>query len=137
MAGPLNLTMGDAGFYTYVKTYKPFFVGRQAFIEREAKREAEIIRFRVPEKGQPKPQQLDRLVDEKGKVVGYVTSCAVDTEGYLLGQAYVNEQYKKTGTVLFDLVTPRRQTKPYDQLKMGQRAQLPIRVEVLSRFPQK
>ncbi len=135
MAGPLNLTMGDAGFHTYVKTYKPFFVGREAFIQKEAARKAEIIRFRVPEKGQPKPQQLDRLVDEKGSVAGYVTSCAVDKDGYLLGQAYVDEAYKKAGTALFVLVTPRREAKSPHELQMGQRTQLPLRVEVLTRFP--
>jgi hypothetical protein len=35
MAGPLNLTMAEAGFGTYPKWYKPFFVGREAYIERE------------------------------------------------------------------------------------------------------
>jgi glycine hydroxymethyltransferase len=137
MAGPLNLTMADAGFGTYIKTYKPFFVGREAFIAREARRKAEVIRFQVPEKGQPKPERLDRLVDSKGKVVGYVTSCSVDTEGYLLGQAYVNENDQAVGAALSVLVTPRRAPKPQDQLKMGERTQLPVPVIVLSRFPKR
>jgi len=135
MAGPLALTMADAGFHTYIKTYKPFFVGREAYIQRESQRQGEVIRFRVPEKGQPVPQQLDRLVDDKGKVVGQVTSCVLDAEGALLGQAYVSAEYHKAGTVLYVLVTQRRAPTPLDQLKMGQRAQLPVRVEVLTRFP--
>ncbi|MBN1876295.1 MAG: glycine cleavage system aminomethyltransferase GcvT [Anaerolineae bacterium] len=137
LAGPLNLTMGEAGFRTYVKVYKPFFVGREAFIVREAESKASIIRFRVFEKGQPKPEQLDRLVDKRGKVVGYVTSCALDTEGYLLGQAYVDNRSQKVGTELAVLVTPRRAVKPQDQLKIGQRTQLPVPVIVLSRFPKR
>ena len=137
MAGPLDLTMADAGFGAYVKTYKPFFVGRQAFIERELKRKAQVVRFQVPDKGQPMPHQLDRVVDDRGKVVGYVTSCSLDTEGLLLGQAYVDERYTARGTKLAVLVTPRRAPKPLDELKMGQRTQLPVAIEVLTRFPKR
>jgi len=126
--------MSDAGFGTYIKTYKPFFVGREAFIQRESKRKAEVVRFQVPEKGQPKPEQLDRVVEKRGKVVGYVTSCAVDTEGYLLGQAYVDQRYTEEGTELAVLVTPRRKPKPQDKLTMGDRTQLPVPIVVLSRF---
>jgi glycine hydroxymethyltransferase len=136
IAGPLNLTMGDAGFGTYAKTYKPFFVGRQAFLEHELERDAEVVRFRVPEKGQPRPQQLDPVVEPKrGKVIGKVTSCAIDTEGYLLGQAYVDEKYTSRGTELAVLVTPRREPKSRDELDMGDRTQLPVTIEVLRRFP--
>lgn len=137
MAGPLNLTMADAGFHTYIKTYKPFFVGREAYIAREAQRKAGVLRFQVPEKGQPMPQQLDRIVDARGKVVGYVTSCAMDTEGLLLGQAYVSLDYHKEGTQLAVLVTPRRAPKPNQELKLGERTQLPVPIVVLSRFPKK
>ena len=98
MAGPLNLTMADAGFGTYVKLYKPFFVGREAFAAREHERDAEVVRFRVTEKGQPRPQAHDPVVDDRGKVVGQVTSCAIDAEGYLLGQAYVRTSAGKRGT---------------------------------------
>jgi glycine hydroxymethyltransferase len=45
MAGPLNLTIGDAGFGGYIKLYKPFFVGREAFIRREGWRKAAIVPF--------------------------------------------------------------------------------------------
>ncbi len=137
MAGPLNLTMADAGFGTYVKTYKPFFVGREAFIAREAKRKAEVIRFRVPEKGMPKPEQLDRLIDARGRVVGQVLSCAVDIDGYLLGLAYADQDYQAEGLQLSVLVTPRRAPKPQAELKLGDRVQMPVPVVVLSRFPKK
>jgi glycine hydroxymethyltransferase len=135
MAGPLNLTMADAGFGTYVKLYKPFFIGRQAYINRETERDAIIIRFRVREKGKPMPQQLDPVVDIRGKVIGKVTSCSIDSDGYLLGQAYVRDSYAKKGTLLNLLVTPRRKPKPRDLLKLGDRVSLPVSIEVLTRFP--
>lgn len=136
MAGPLNLTMAEAGFGIYVKIGKPFFVGREAFIARDAQREGGVIRFGVPEKG-PMPQQGDPVVDDKGKVVGFVTSCAIDTEGRQVGQAYLRNAYTDEGTQLDILVSPRREPKPREQLTLGDRMQLPVAIVVLSRFPKR
>ncbi len=135
MAGPLNLTMGEAGFGTYPKWYKPFFVGREAYIEQELKRDSIVVRFHVAEKGQPMPQLLDPVIDARGRVVGRVTSCSLDTEGYLVGQAYVRESVKKVGTALSILPTPRRAPKPQPDLEMGDRVNLPVAIEIISRFP--
>lgn len=136
MAGPLNLTMAEAGFDLYVKIGKPFFVGREAFIARDARREGGVIRFGVPEKG-PMPQHGDPVVDDKGKVVGFVTSCAIDTEGQQVGQAYVRDAYTAENTHLAVLVSPRREPKPRTQLALGDRMQLPVEIVVLSRFPKR
>lgn len=83
------------------------------------------------------PQQGDPVVDDKGKVVGFVTSCAIDTEGQQVGQAYVRNAYTAEGTALAVLVSPRREPKPRVQLALGDRAQLPVRMVVLSRFPKR
>jgi len=136
MAGPLNLTMAEAGFGQYVKIGKPFFVGREAFIARDAQREGEVIRFGVPERG-PMPQQGDPVVDDKGKVIGFVTSCAIDTEGQQVGQAFVRDAYTAEGTQLAVLVSPRREPKPRAQLTLGDRTQLPVTIVVLRRFPKR
>jgi glycine hydroxymethyltransferase len=136
MAGPLNLTMAEAGFGLYVKIRKPFFVGREAFIARDAQREGGVIRFGVPERG-PMPQQGDPVVDDKGKVAGFVTSCAIDTEGQQVGQAYVRDAYTAVDTHLAVLVSPRREPKPRAQLALGDRTQLPVGIVVLSRFPKR
>jgi glycine hydroxymethyltransferase len=110
-------------------------VGREAYIAREAKRDAAVVRFRVPEKGQPMPQPLDPAVDDRGRIVGRVTSCSIDSEGYLLGQAYVRDAYQRAGTMLDVLVTPRREPKPRQDLQIGDRVSLPVKIEVLRRFP--
>jgi glycine hydroxymethyltransferase len=136
MAGPLNLTMAEAGFGLYVKIRKPFFVGREAFIARDAQRAGEVLRFAVPEKG-PMPQQGDPVVDDKGKVVGFVTSCAIDKEGQQVGQAFVRDAYTAADTRLAVLVSPRRAPKPRAQLTLGDRTQLPVEIVVLSRFPKR
>ena len=46
-----NLGVAEAGFGSYVKTYKPWFVGREAYLEREKTRHGEVVRFRFNEKG--------------------------------------------------------------------------------------
>ncbi|MDH5508567.1 MAG: hypothetical protein OEZ02_15200, partial [Anaerolineae bacterium] len=51
IGGDLNLGVGEAGFRNYVKTYKPWFIGRSALLAKEAKRDTQVIRFRFPEKG--------------------------------------------------------------------------------------
>ena len=46
LAGELNLNPADAGFGSYVKLYKPFFIGKAAFVAHEAGRKHQISRFR-------------------------------------------------------------------------------------------
>jgi glycine hydroxymethyltransferase len=88
MGGEHSLGVGEGGFGAYVKTYKPWFIGRQAFLERRQGRKSEVVRFRFTEKGVRMAHSSDPVMDKRGRVIGWVTSCAVDSEGYLTGQAY-------------------------------------------------
>ena len=139
LAGPLDLGPGDAGFASYVKVYKPFFVGRDAFLAHERERKAVVTRFRMNDKGVPMPHPMTAVVDRKGKVVGRVTSCAIDSEGYLLGQAYVDLKYAEEGTPVGILTMPRRKPKekPLEALEWGDRIVLPSPATILSRFPRR
>ncbi|MFW5772806.1 MAG: hypothetical protein ACOCZH_05720, partial [Phototrophicaceae bacterium] len=138
LASPLNLGPADAGFGQYVKVWKPFFVGRAAHIQREATREAEIVRFRLNAKGVRPPHQGDPLVDGKGRVVGIVTSCSIDSEGYQLGQAYVRHDYRAEDTPLA-VFSGAGRGKPVDpgSASLGGRVTVPDAVTVLSRFPKR
>jgi glycine hydroxymethyltransferase len=40
----------------------------------------------------------DPVVNPGGERIGWVTSCAVDRERFLTGQAYLNLEYAKEGT---------------------------------------
>ena len=93
MAGNLNLGVAEGGFGSYVKVYKPWFIGRKAFMEREKTRTQVVARFRFTEKGVRMAHNGDPVVDKKGKVIGVVTSCAVDSEGFLTGQALVERSH--------------------------------------------
>ena len=137
LAGPLNLTPGDAGFGSYLKLWKPFFIGREAFIASEANRDQELIRFRMDEKGVRRAEQGDPVLDKRGKVVGTVTSCAIDQEGYLLGQAIVARTMAETGTTLYiyQLGGGKREIRLPKAIKPGARLPLPDSATVLTRFP--
>jgi len=136
MGGDLNLGVADAAFGSYVKTYKPWFIGRQAFLEKEAKRDGEVVRFRFTEKNVRMAHHGDPVVDKRGKVIGTVTSCAVDMEGYLLGQAYLNLKYKTKGTKIYIYQgAPEKANKAPAELRVGDRITLPSEAVVLSRFP--
>jgi glycine hydroxymethyltransferase len=136
--GPLALGPADAGFAGYVKLWKPFFVGKAAYLAHEAGRESEIVRFGVDERGGRPPNQGDPVVDRRGRVVGTVTSCSMDTEGRLIGMAYVKEVHAKTGTSLGVFALggrPARESKPLHEIGPGDRVTIHQNITVLSRFP--
>jgi glycine hydroxymethyltransferase len=136
MGGMLNLGVGQAGFGGFIKTYKPWFIGRQAFIEQEANRDAIVVRFRFDEKRTRMAHLGDPVMDERGKVIGTVTSCAIDSDGSLTGQAYVSEKYAKEGSGLYIYQgSPQKAGKAPADLTMGDRVSLPSRATVISRFP--
>ncbi|WP_416201849.1 glycine cleavage system aminomethyltransferase GcvT [Thermoflexus sp.] len=131
LAGPFDLSPGDAGFASFVKLYKPFFIGRKAYMAREAKRTMEVVRFRISEKGVRLPKLGDAVVDRRGRVIGYVTSCALDTEGFLTGMAWIERSYQAEGTpigiVVGSAAAPERP-------KVGDRLTVPIPAQVVGRF---
>jgi glycine hydroxymethyltransferase len=136
MGGELNLGVGQAGFGSYVKTYKPWFIGREAYLAQEAARKAEVVRFRFTEKGVRMAHGGDPVLDRRGKTVGVVTSCAVDSEGYLTGQAYVDSKCAEKDTPLLVFQSaPSTPEKAPAALKVGDRISLPSPAVVLSRFP--
>jgi glycine hydroxymethyltransferase len=97
LAGPLDLGPADAGFRNFVATYKPWFIGRAAFLAKEEERGREVVRFRFPERSRM-AHQGDPITDADGAVIGEVTSCSLDAEGTLTGQAYVDKAFTKKGS---------------------------------------
>jgi len=136
LAGPLDLRPDDAGFAGYVKLSKPFFIGRRAYIEHAQQRKLTVIRFRIEEKGVRIPKQEDVVTDSHGRVIGQVTSCAMDTEGFLVGQAYVDQRYAKVGTEVSLFPRPTREDwdKPYEELEVGDRLVMHNEARVIRRF---
>jgi glycine hydroxymethyltransferase len=136
MGGDLGLGVAEAGFGSYVKIYKPWFIGRDAYLAREASRKGVVVRFRFTEKGVRMAHHGDPVLDKKGKVVGLVTSCAVDSEGFLTGQAYLDLKFTEEGTpIAIYQGAPKSAGKAPAELSTGDRVTLPTPAVVVSRFP--
>jgi glycine hydroxymethyltransferase len=127
MAGPLGLSIGQAGFESYVKPHKPWFIGRAAFLQQERTRTGEVVRFRFNRKGVRMPHSGDPVTDEQGNAIGHVTSCAIDSERFLLGQAYVEHVFTAEGKTIVVCIPPSEAGG--DEVKEP--------ATVLSRFPKK
>jgi glycine hydroxymethyltransferase len=136
LAGPLDLRPDDAGFAGYVKLHKPFFIGRGAYIAHAGERKMTVVRFRMAEKGVRLPKQGDVVTEKQGRVIGQVTSCAMDTEGYLVGLACVDPHHASEGTEINVFPHPAREDweKPYEELELGDRLVLHAEATVVSRF---
>jgi glycine hydroxymethyltransferase len=137
LGGPLNLAPYHIGFDNFVKAQKPAeFIGKQAYLEKAAKNSLKMARFRMNDKG-VRPSKLgDPVLDRRGRVIGTVTSCALDSDGYLLGLAVVEGAAAAEGTPLNVVALPERLPEPLKPFAaVGSRALVPDAATVISRFP--
>jgi glycine hydroxymethyltransferase len=133
--GERDLGVAEGGFGSYVKPYKPWFIGREAFMAREKTRKGVVIRFSFTEQGQRMAHNGDPVVDKRGKVIGWVTSCSLDSAGYLTGQAYLALASADEGTPIFIYQgAPKETGKAPAEMKSGDKAVLPAAAVVVSRF---
>jgi glycine hydroxymethyltransferase len=130
LGGDLRLAPGDAGFGTYVKLWKPFFVGKAAYLAHEAARTREVVRFRLDTKGARPAHPGDPVVGLDGAALGVVTSCSIDSEGFQTGQAWIEAAASEPDTALAVLCGSERARS------MG-RMPTPEAARVLTRFPVK
>ena len=135
MGGEMNLTIGEAGFLPFLKLNSAWFIGREAFVKREAKRKGIVARFTFDEKAVRMAHPGDPVVDIKGRMVGKVTSCAIDSNGYLPGQAFVDKKTAVEGTkiFIFQNAPDWKQNAPAD-LTQGDRVALPGAATIVSRY---
>jgi len=135
MGGDFNLTISEAGFVAFVKLNTSWFIGRSAFRERDRLREVIVIRFRFNDKGVRMAHHGDPVLDAKGRMIGRVTSCAVDSDGYLTGQAVVEEKYAVEGASIFIFQSASdKPQRPPAELTEGDKVALPSPATILPRF---
>ncbi|MFW6137711.1 MAG: glycine cleavage system aminomethyltransferase GcvT [Spirochaetota bacterium] len=140
LAGPHNISPIEAGFAPYVKFHKPYFIGRKALLERMDSFDMEIARFRMNEKG-VKPAKMGDPVASKRtqKVIGSVTSCAVNGEGIQVGMAYVNSRFAREGTDIAVVPLPHHAGHKgisVHEARPGDRLPLHVNTTVVARFPE-
>lgn len=135
MGGELNLMVSEAGFLPFVKMNSSWFIGRSAFRDRERMRTGVVVRFRFNEKGVRMARLGDPIIDVKGRVVGKVTSCAIDQQGFLTGQAFLEVKSSAEGTPIWIYQgSSDKPQKPPAELTIGDKMALPTAATVISRF---
>ena len=135
MGGDTNLTVSEAGFLPFLKLNSAWFIGRETFVAREAKRTGVVARFTFDEKAVRMAHHGDPVVDIKGRMIGFVTSCAIDSNGYLTGQAFLDKKATVEGTKIFIFQNaPSWCQNPPAQLTPGDRVALPGAATIVSRY---
>lgn len=136
LGGELNLNPADAAMDSFVKLHKPFFVGKSAFIAHEQTRESAVSRFRMDNKGARPAHAGDPIVDARGRVVGLVTSCSVDSDGYQLGHVYLKREFRKRNVKLHVFAgSHRAKVRDLSGSSIGDRVTMPEAITILRRFP--
>ncbi|MBI2757591.1 MAG: serine hydroxymethyltransferase [Chloroflexi bacterium] len=96
-----DLGVAEGGFGSYVKPYKPWFIGRDAYVAREKERKGVVIRLTFDEQRVRMAHNGDPVMNANGERIGFVTSCAIDGARFITGQAYLDFVYAKEGTPIF------------------------------------
>jgi len=95
-----------------------------------------VARFRFQEKGIRMAHNGDPVVDKKGRVIGVVTSCAVDSEGFFTGLAFLELKSAVEGTPVFVYQSAHSLVSQNpSELNAGDKVSLPSPAVVVSRFP--
>ncbi len=140
LEGPYGMTPGGAGFPSYVKFHKPFFIGKRALLAKEATRDKETVRFTITERGTKPIKPGDKVAGNRGDFIGHVTSAVVLPDGSQVGLAYVLSKAAKPGRIaVFPMVPENRRKGLVMPLDMGEktRTPLPVQAEIVDRFPPK
>jgi glycine hydroxymethyltransferase len=136
LEGPYGIDPLEAGFGSYVKLHKPFFVGREAMLERSLRVRRKIVRFRLLQKGARMLHSGTLVVHRRTQqLMGWVTSAAPDGEGVQVGLALVEARLARAGTPIALLSVGPGQRETGGEFKPGDRLPLHEEGVVLTRFP--
>jgi len=138
LSGKDEIRPTEAGFGAYVKFHKPYFIGRDRYKEKAKSFlhvDNKIVRFEVGD-GARMIREESPVFDERGKYLGYVTSCA-KIGGGQVGMAYVKKG-KRTEEGNTVRVVPSLAGKEATEIEIGPKGRLPMayEAEILPRFPE-
>jgi glycine hydroxymethyltransferase len=138
LAGALNLSPVEAGFGPYVKFHKPFFIGRRALLEKAKSITREVVRFKMLSKGVRIAKPEDPVASSRTqRIIGALTSCAVDQDGFQVGMACIDRKFSREGLRIEIIPGFHESTKSlgsFEGLKVGDKYPFHAGAVVLSRF---
>jgi glycine hydroxymethyltransferase len=93
-----------------------------------------VIRFGMNEKGVRPPKEGDPLVNRRGRCIGWVTSCVADSQGYLVGMAYVDERHAEVESKVGIFNLRRKPKEEVANIQLGDQVLLHNWATILPRF---
>jgi glycine hydroxymethyltransferase len=131
LAGAHEIDPVEAGYGSFVKFHKPFFIGRGNLLERHLKMKRAVVRFGMLAKGIRAIRPGFEVFNIEGDSIGSVTSCVL-VEGLQHGMAIIDKNHATEGERLFLSLLPPEKTK--DVKKSGEKGKDYEEAEVLPRF---
>lgn len=138
LAGRFDISPFEAGYGWAVKLEKEFFIGKAAMEQRAAKYEMKVARIELPgQKGVRPVRQNDGVLNEAGRCVGFILSCA-KVEDKQIGLVYVSGQIAQEGRQvgIYYLARNKRQVEQgkSESIEKGQVLEADISGVVVKRF---
>jgi len=138
LSGANNIIPMEAGYGAFVKRHKPFFIGRKAHLEKEAKSARQVVRFQITTQGSRAIKPGDPVVNKRGEYIGLTTSATLVGPNQI-GLVLINKSEAKEGAGLRIYPLPSAEKeKPEIQkrsLKAGDQVLVPEEAVIVSRFP--
>jgi glycine cleavage system T protein len=94
LSGKNDIDPIEAGYGSFVRFHKPFFIGRKPLFERHLKPKRAVVRFNMLSKGIRAIRPGYPIYNLKGEEIGEVTS-SVLVEGIQVGMALIDCRYAK------------------------------------------
>ncbi len=139
LAGPLSISPTEAGFATYVKLDKPFFIGQTPYREAHHQLRRQIARFQVTDKGARAIRggaHGEPVVNKRGRVVGTVTTGVSVGDGQV-GMALMDARSVEVGSEVFIYPETRQAVARLPaEFRWGDTVAVPVRAVIIDRFPQ-
>ncbi|UCG69233.1 MAG: glycine cleavage system aminomethyltransferase GcvT, partial [Thermoplasmata archaeon] len=131
LAGEHDIDPIEAGYGSFVKFHKPFFIGRKEQLNRFLDLKRAVVRFRMKSKGIRAIRPDYHVYNTKGEKIGSVTSCVL-VEGIQHGMALIKKKYDVEGDwILVSLLPPEKIKKKVGTLEKGKDYE---EAEILPRF---
>jgi glycine hydroxymethyltransferase len=138
LAGEFDISPFEAGYGWAVKLDKEFFIGKAAMEHKSKKRDMKVVRIELPgRKGTRPVRQNDGVLDEDGRSLGWVLSCAMIGEKQI-ALAYVdNESVGEGDSVgIYYVARSQRQVQQgrKEWIEKGDLLEVDLTGKVVSRF---
>jgi glycine cleavage system T protein len=134
LAGEHDINPIEAGYGSFVRFHKPFFIGREFLLKKHLDLKRAVVRFRMLSKGIRAIRPGYVVYNPKGEVIGSVTSCVL-VEGVQHGLALIEKKYDKEGERINISLLPSEKTvkgkpgekgKDYEEAEILLRFMLPV-----------